>query len=259
MFEGASTMLSAERKLKIAEIVTKNGGTKTSELSDIFNVSEMTVLRDLASLEKQGVLKRVYGGAVLARGASGEISSMFREKIHTFEKNIIAQRAVQFINEGDSIFLDASTTSLALAKRLYAKKNIVVVANGLDVINEIRKNDHIELICAGGEFRSVTMSFVGNTTEAFLKNFYVDKAFISSAGVSIKAGATEPNILQSSIKKIMMENSNQNILLIDWSKFDKVTLNKVCLLKDINIIITDKKPDDNYLEFFKENNIKILY
>ena len=252
-------MLSAERKLKIAEIVTKNGGTKTSELSNIFNVSEMTVLRDLALLEKQGILKRVYGGAVLARDASGEISSMFREKIHTFEKNIIAQKAVQFIKEGDSIFLDASTTSLALAKRLYAKKNVIVVTNGLDVINEIRKNDYIKLICPGGEFRSVTMSFVGNVAEEFLKNFYTDKAFISSAGISIKAGATEPNILQASIKKIMIENSNQNILLIDWSKFDKITLNKVCPLEDINTIITDKEPGSNYLEFFKKNNIKILY
>jgi len=252
-------MLSAERKLKIAEIVTKNGGTKTSELSNIFNVSEMTVLRDLALLEKQGILKRVYGGAVLARDASGEISSMFREKIHTFEKNIIAQKAVQFIKEGDSIFLDASTTSLALAKRLYAKKNVIVVTNGLDVINEIRKNDYIKLICPGGEFRSVTMSFVGNVAEEFLKNFYTDKAFISSAGISIKAGATEPNILQASIKKIMIENSNQNILLIDWSKFDKITLNKVCPLDDINTIITDKEPGSNYLEFFKKNNIKILY
>ena len=252
-------MLSAERKLKIAEIVTKNGGTKTSELSNIFNVSEMTVLRDLALLEKQGILKRVYGGAVLARDASGEISSMFREKIHTFEKNIIAQKAVQFIKEGDRIFLDASTTSLALAKRLYAKKNVIVVTNGLDVINEIRKNDYIKLICPGGEFRSVTMSFVGNVAEAFLKNFYTDKAFISSAGISIKAGATEPNILQASIKKIMIENSNQNILLIDWSKFDKITLNKVCPLYDINTIITDKEPGSNYLEFFKKNNIKILY
>lgn len=252
-------MLSAERKLKIAEIVTKNGGTKTSELSNIFNVSEMTVLRDLALLEKQGILKRVYGGAVLARDASGEISSMFREKIHTFEKNIIAQKAVQFIKEGDSIFLDASTTSLALAKRLYAKKNVIVVTNGLDVINEIRKNDYIKLICPGGEFRSVTMSFVGNVAEEFLKNFYTDKAFISSAGISIKAGATEPNILQASIKKIMIENSNQNILLIDWSKFDKITLNKVCPLDDINTIITDKEPGSNYMEFFKKNNIKILY
>jgi len=252
-------MLSTERKFKIAEMVNRNGGIKTSELSDMFSVSEMTVLRDLASLEKQGILRRVYGGAVSERNMSGEISSTFREKIHTLEKNIIAQKAAQLVKEGDSIFLDASTTSLALAKRLYIKKNITVVTNGLNVINEIQKNNNIRLICPGGEFLGISMNFVGPYTETFLKNLNADKAFISSSGISIKAGVTDPSPLQASIKKIMIENSSETILLADWSKFDEITLNKVCLLEDVDIIITDKKPGNSYLQFFNRNNKKIYY
>lgn len=252
-------MLSAERKLKIAEIVSKNGGIKTSELSTMFNVSEMTVLRDLASLEKQGILRRVYGGAVSVRDDYNEISSSYREKIHALEKNIIAQIALGLIQEEESIFLDASTTSLALAKRLYAVRNLTVVTNGLDVVNEVRQNSNVKLICPGGELNNVSMCFLGPGTENFLRNLNVNKAFISSAGVSIKAGLTEPNPLQASIKKIMIENSMQTILLIDWSKFDKVTLNRVCLLKSISVVVTDKKPIDSYLEFFEKNDIKILY
>lgn len=252
-------MLSAERKLKIAEIVNRNGGIRTSELSTMFNVSEMTVLRDLAELEKQGVLRRVYGGAVSIRDDYHEISSSYREKIHAFEKNIIAQIAVELIQEGESIFLDASTTSLALAKRLYTIRDLTVITNGLDIINEIRRNSHIKLICPGGEFNAISMCFLGPGTENFLKNLNVDKTFISTAGISMKTGLTEPNPMQASVKKIVIENSSEVVLLVDGSKFNKVTLNKVCGWEEIDIVITDKKPDNDYLSFWEEKGIKILY
>ena len=115
-------MLSAERKLKIAEIIGENGGIRTSELSDLFNVSEMTVLRDLATLEKQGILTRVYGGAVSSKTLSRETPNVVREKIRITEKNKIASLAAQLIQDGDNIFLDGSTTTHALAKRLESFK-----------------------------------------------------------------------------------------------------------------------------------------
>ena len=131
-------MLSAERKLKIAEMVGKNGGIRTSELSDIFSVSEMTVLRDLATLEKKGILTRVYGGAVSSQSYSTEIPNIVREKIRATEKNKIASLASKIIDEGDIIFLDGSTTTHALAKRLYSFKELKVVTIGLDILNELR-------------------------------------------------------------------------------------------------------------------------
>lgn len=252
-------MLSAERKLKIAELVNRNGGIKTSELSSMFNVSEMTVLRDLAELEKQGVLKRVYGGAVSLRDNYHEVSSSLREKIHTFEKNTIAQIAVELIQEGESIFLDGSTTSLALARRLYSFSDLTVVTNGLDIINEIRRNANIKLICPGGEFNTIPMCFLGPGTENFLRNINLDKAFISSAGISIKAGLTEPNPMQASVKRIVIENSSEVILLVDRSKFGKVTLNRVCDWENIDIVVTDGKPEDEYVSFWHDRNIKVLY
>ena len=173
-------MLSAERKLKIADIVSKNGGIKTSDLSSTFNVSEMTILRDLAILEEQGILKRVYGGAVSVKSNTGEISSILRKRIHTFEKDVIGEKALGLISEGDSIFLDGSTTALALARKLYVIEDLVVVTNALEIINELRQNSNIELICTGGEFKKITADFLGPGTEMTLKNYNADKAFISS-------------------------------------------------------------------------------
>jgi DeoR/GlpR family transcriptional regulator of sugar metabolism len=252
-------MLSAERKLKIAEIVGKNGGIRTSELSDIFSVSEMTVLRDLATLEKQGILTRVYGGAVSSQSFSTETPNIVREKIRTTEKNKIASLASKIIDEGDNIFLDGSTTTHALAKRLYNFKEIKVVTIGLDILNELKDIDSIEVISPGGVLDKITMNFLGRSTEEFLKNLNSDKAFISTSGISIKAGLTEPNPQQAFIKKIMLENAQQRILLADGSKYDVIALNRICDLSDLDIVITDNKPDNEYFHFFKQNNIKVLY
>ncbi len=252
-------MLSVERKLKIAEMVGKNGGIRTSELSDIFSVSEMTVLRDLATLEKQGVLTRVYGGAVSSQSYSVETPNIVREKIRTTEKNKIASLASKLIDEGDNIFLDGSTTTHALAKRLYNFKKIKVVTIGLDILNELRDIDGVEVISPGGVLDKVTMNFLGRSTEEFLENLNSDKAFISTTAISIKAGLTEPNPQQTFIKKIMLENAQQKILLADNSKYDVIALNRICDLSDLDVIITDNKPDDKYFHFFKQNNIKVLY
>lgn len=252
-------MLSAERKLKIAEMVGKSGGIRTSELSDIFSVSEMTVLRDLATLEKQGILTRVYGGAVSSQSFSTETPNIVREKIRTTEKSKIASIASQLIEEGDNIFLDGSTTTHALAKRLHDFRDIKIITIGLDILNELSGIGGIGVICPGGVLDKVTMNFLGRSTEEFLKNLNSDKAFISISGISIKAGLTEPNPQQTLVKKIMLENAQQKILLADSSKYDVVALNRICDLSDLDIIITDNKPDNKYYNFFRQNDIKVLY
>ncbi|MGM0366431.1 MAG: DeoR/GlpR family DNA-binding transcription regulator [Actinomycetota bacterium] len=252
-------MLSAERKLEIAKIINKNGRIKTSELSSIFNVSEMTVLRDLASLEKDGVLKRVYGGALAFNDSSNEISSVFRDRIHAREKDEIALKAVKLVNEGDSLFLDGSTTSLALARKLPVKKNISVVTNGLEAVNELKGSEDIKVISTGGELNTVTMGFFGLAAENFLREVNVDTCFISAAGISTASGITEQNPRNISLKRVIIGHSCRVVLLIDSSKFGKVTLNRVCHWRDINTIITDKEPDKSYLDFFKEKDIGAVY
>ncbi len=252
-------MLSAERKLKIAKIINKNGKIKTSEISRKFNVSEMTVLRDLASLEEEGVLKRVYGGALAFNDSSNEISSVFRRKLSRKEKDSIASKALSMISEGMSFFVDSSTTSLALANLISSIKNITLVTNGLDIVNALKGNEAIKIICPGGELNQVNMSFYGPVAANFLNDINVDSTFISAAGISLKSGITEQNPQNIAIKKIMIKNSGNAILLVDSSKFDKITLNKICLLDDIDTIITDKKPNKKYLDLFKDKDINLIY
>jgi Transcriptional regulators of sugar metabolism len=252
-------MLSVERKFKIAEVVGKNGGVKTSDLSDMFNVSEMTILRDLEMLEQQGILKRVYGGAVNMKNPIKELSIILRKQINTKEKNIIAEKAAKLISNGESIFLDSSTTAFALSKKLSAKTGLTVITNGLDLLNELKNNSNINLFCPGGELQLNTMSFIGSSAEDYLKDLYADKAFISASGISLQSGITVENATQAAIKKIMLKNSLSRIVLVDSSKFDVVRLSRVCALEDASTIVTDRKPDDKFLEVFEKNNIEVVY
>jgi len=253
-------MLSVERKLKIAEIVDKKGGIKTSDLSSMFNVSEMTILRDLSILEEEGILKRVYGGAVNMKNSTRELSVIIRKNIHPNEKNIIAEKALKFISSGESLFLDGSTTALALARKLAARDlEITVITNGLDVINELKENLSIKTICPGGELQQSTLSFIGPYPENFLKDIFADKSFISASGIAIKSGITVENPIQATVKKIMLENSFEKIILLDSSKFGVTRLSKVCQIENVSMIITDKKPPDEYLEYFKKSNVGVVY
>jgi len=154
-------MLAAERINKIAKIVSKNGGIKTSELSKMFDVSEMTILRDLASLENKGLLRRVYGGAIAAKSNLDETSSLVRGKTNAAEKNKIAELAYKLIKSGEQIFIDPSTTCLALSKRVNDIPNINVITNGLDIINELMDSNNVRLTCLGGDFHKLSMSFLG--------------------------------------------------------------------------------------------------
>lgn len=252
-------MLSVERKFKIAEVVGKNGGVKTSDLSNMFSVSEMTILRDLEMLEQQGILKRVYGGAVNLKNPIKELSVILRKQINTKEKNIIAEKAAKLISNGESIFLDNSTTAFALSKKLGAKTGLTVITNGLELINELKNNSSLNLFCPGGELQLSTMSFVGTSAEDYLKEHYVDKAFVSASGISLQPGITVENAIQAAIKKIMLKNALSRVILVDSSKFDVTRLSKVCALEDVNTIVTDRKPDDKYLEVFEKNNIEVVY
>ena len=253
-------MLSAERRLKIAELASNNSGIRTSELSDMFEVSEMTILRDLNVLEEEGILKRVYGGAVAIKDTSMDIPVVLREKINVEAKNTISWHALDLISDGDSIMLDGSSTSLALAKCLHSKKDITVISNGFNIINVLKDIKKVNIISLGGEYDPVTMNFTGPASISMLSGFNADKAFISSAGISVNAGVTVANSMQASLKKAMIDSSVQSILLVDNTKFGKVTLNKVCDIEDLDMIITDKKPDQSFLYNFREkSDINLIY
>ncbi|MBU3093876.1 DeoR/GlpR family DNA-binding transcription regulator [Clostridium sp. CM028] len=250
-------MFAEERKSKILDSLNKYGKVKVCDLSQLYEVSEVTIRRDLQELEEDELIKRVHGGAILNRNTKFEPT--FSEKVDKFydEKESVGKIAASMIVDGDTIAIDAGTTTLSIAKYITAK-DITVLTNSVDVAYELSKKRDVEVIVTGGTLRWETRAMVGPVSDNTLKNFRVDKAFMGSNGVCIINGLTTPNIIEASTKQEMIKIAKQTILLCDHTKFGTVYFAKIVDLDSVDIIITDNQLDNELLEKFEEKGVQIM-
>lgn len=241
IFSNEAYAILNERQMNIAEIIEKVGSVRVTYLSKKYNVSDETIRRDLEKLEDVGILKRVHGGAVFRGFKEGkEIPVMMRTRINSQEKDMIAKKAAEFVEDGDIIAIDASTTSLCLTK--YIKdKNITVITNTIPVALELLDAKQVQVILIGGFLTSESISLVGNKAEEMIKDYHVDKFFFSCRGVDFKRGVSEIHEQQASIKKQIISITDELFLLVDHSKFSEKSLISICDLKDVDYVITDNK------------------
>jgi len=250
-------MFPEERKSKILESLNKYGKVKVCDLSHQYEVSEVTIRRDLQELEEDELIQRVHGGAVLNDNTKFEPT--FSEKIDKFydEKESVGKLAASIIVDGDTIVLDAGTTTLSIAKHIIAK-NITVLTNSVDVAYELAKKQDVEVIVTGGKLRWKTRAMVGPVADNTIKSFRVDKAFIGTNGLCIINGLTTPNIIEANTKREMIKIAKQTIVVCDHTKFNAVSFAKIVDLNNIDIIITDKQLDNELLKKFEEKDVKIM-
>ncbi|WP_026883687.1 DeoR/GlpR family DNA-binding transcription regulator [Clostridium akagii] len=242
-------MLAQERQETIIEIINKERAVKVSNLLKIFNVSIETVRRDLEILEKEGRLKRVYGGAVLEKIDGSELTGTDRKTKCIDEKRELAGFATRYVREGQSIALDISTTNLEFA-RVFKKtvKRLTVLTNSLEIAAELSDMDKYTIILIGGVMRNDELCIVGDLAEEFISKFHIDTAFMSMSGISLNCGLTDYGMGEVQVKKKMMEVAKQTIILADSSKFDVVSLLNVCSLDKVDMIITDSKLNSCIIE-----------
>ncbi len=251
-------MLALERQKRILELLSIEGAVMVSKLSAEMGVTEETVRRDLEKLEANELLRRTHGGALPLDGGSYELSLEKRKSLNVEEKQALAKTAMQFVASGDTIFLDASTTTFYMAKELKTMKNITVITNSLRVINELAGVDGIKLIAVGG-IVSKNQSFVGATTENFItENYFADKMFFSSKGISSNSVIYESNEQECFIKQRMLNNSHTRYYLCDQSKIDRVGYMKLASFSQIDFLITNAKIDENLNNSLNENEVKVI-
>ena len=250
-------MFAQERKSKIMESLNKHGKVKVCDLSERYEVSEVTIRRDLQELEEDKLIKRVHGGAVLNDNTKFEPT--FSEKIDKFydEKESVGKLAASMILDGDTIAVDAGTTTLSIARYIVAK-NITVLTNSVDIAYELSKKQDVEVIVTGGTLRWETRAMVGPVADNTLKNFMVDKAFIGTNSVCIINGLSTPNIIEANTKREMIKIAMQTIVVCDHTKFNTVSFAKIVDLDSVDIIITDNQLDNELLEKFEEKDVKIM-
>lgn len=252
-------MLAQDRYKKICEILEKENSVKVSYLTGLFGVSVETVRRDLEYMESEGLLKRVHGGAVLEKIYGSQ--STFNSRVNEFlpQKAEIGEVAARYITEGQSIAMDASTTNLEIIKVIkYKFKKLTVLTNSLSIINELADIENYTIIIPGGILRYEEYSIIGELAESNIGNFHVDTAFISMSGISLREGFTDYGFGEVSLKKKMMKIAQENIVVVDSSKFESVSLLKVCELSDVNMIITDSGLKPSIIEKYKKKGIEII-
>lgn len=247
-------MLTEERHNIILDLLREKGVIKIIDLIEATNTSESTIRRDLTYLESINALKRIHGGATLPKGRLIEPSYSEKEVQSVDEKKIIAKYAASLIEDGDSVYLDAGTSTYEMIQYI-DKNNIVVVTNGLKHINAlIDKN--INAYILGGKIKNTTKAVIGSDALKSLEKFRFDKCFLGINGIHIECGFTTPDSEEAMLKENAIKHSRQSFVLADESKFGEVSFVKVADLKDA-VIITNSEVE-NYKEYNEETKVKVV-
>lgn len=252
-------MLAVERRSKIEDIITENKSVLVTELAKRFDVTPETIRGDLLKLEKQGVLVRTYGGATLSVGSGSELSYKERDVVNAEAKHKIGVRAADMIRNGETIFLDASTSSLWLARNIKNKEGLTVITNAVNIVLELSECENIKLICTGGRLNTRNMSYIGRFTERMIReNLTADKFFFSCKGVTVSRGMTDVSEDEAEIKREMMNAADSVILLCDHNKLGRKGIPVISPIDKIDTLITDICPDREWYAAMREAGVRVI-
>lgn len=249
--------MADNRKELILDILKEKKSVRILDLSKLLRVSRETIRKDIMEMEEEGLLKKTYGGAVLDE-ANTETDYERRRAENEENKEKIAERAYQFIESGDTIYLDYGTSTYALAKKLVDFDDLTVVTNSIPIVNLLIHSPGIQLIILGGNVRKNEDSLFGTFGLNNAKEIFVDLGFFGCAGIDIKSGITNYHMGEIEISKVMVANSKTVTLLADETKIGKSALYKTSNLEDVDILITTDIKDFELEDEFLKYNIEII-
>ena len=252
-------MLAIERRNAILEKLQAERRVVVSELSQIYKVSEETIRRDLEKLENDGFAIKSYGGAVINENANVDLPFNIRKKRNVISKQKIAEVISSRIKDGTSIMLDASSTAVYIAKALKERKNLTLITNSIEILIEMFYTPNVNVLSTGGAMREGSFALVGPQTDKMLNSYHVDMAIVSAKGFDLETGMTDTEELHANNKKTMLHAGREKVLAVDSSKFGKTAFTEIGTLEDISMVVTDAKPDEVWLQAFKEYGIECIY
>jgi DeoR/GlpR family transcriptional regulator of sugar metabolism len=254
--------MRANRQRKILELIAQNGQVAVTDLCSLFGVSEMTVRRDLSELDREGLLRRVHGGAMSSLGRSYEPPYPLRATENLRYKEAIGRAAAEMISDGESIAFDVGTTTLEIARALEGKHNLTILTASLPIANEIVVNYSLEsdvrLILTGGVVRAGELSMIGEYASRIYADLHVDKAFMGIGGISLKDGLTEYNLEDALMKQAVIRSANHVVVVADSTKFGRTTFASVAQLSSIHTVITDLEAPSELVEALRRLDIEVV-
>lgn len=252
-------MLAVERRNKIEQIINQEGRVLVVELSKLFDVTTETIRADLEKLEKQGILVRTYGGATRADNSEPELAITERDTVNYEGKQSIGKYAAGLIRDGETIFLDASTSAWHLARYIKDKRGITVITNAEKIVNELAGCEHIHVVCVGGQLTQRNMSYVGRVAEKTIReNYYANKCFFSCRGVTLGRGLVDSSEGEAEIKKAMLACSEAAIFLCDKNKIGRLGVPRISELNEIDCLITDAALSEEWTDELAKQDVKVV-
>lgn len=251
-------MRSNHRREHILEKISDHQRVSVSDIAASLNVSDETIRRDLINLEKEGLLRRVHGGAI---GVSPNRDEPISERIQksAIEKGAIAQLAVDLISDHTSIFLHIGSTTESLARQLGQFTDLKVYTNSLNIARIVRDHFGVTVYLTPGELRKVEMDLVGYDTIAFIENYNFDSVFMSPAGVDIDRGFMDFEEHESRVRQALIKSARNRVMLADASKFGKTA--NICTAKFdvIDRFVTDRAPSEDFMKVFKQDEMDVIH
>ncbi|MEZ4670037.1 MAG: DeoR/GlpR family DNA-binding transcription regulator [Anaerolineae bacterium] len=261
MFTEDSNLLAVERQRIIREILEREGVVRNAELKQLLQVSAVTIRSDLRELENAGICQTIWGGAVYIKPIVARETPHIatRSSLNPEAKQRIGARAAQLIEVGQTIIVDAGTTTVELIHSLPRDLDYLrIVTPALNVADAATQFPQVELVMTGGILRNLTHSLIGPQVMLSLEMFNADWAFIASGGYSPEHGITTGNMLEVEVKRTMIRRASRVALLADSSKCGTVMSLNVAPMAEIDILITDTDLSDSHLEAFTQLGVEVL-
>lgn len=242
--DGRREVFARERQQHIARSVEEHGRVRVTDLAVRFDVSEVTIRKDLRVLETEGRVVRAHGGALAPSRSQPERAFEVRERLERIEKERIGAAAAALVVDGESIALDASTTALAMARHLKARGrwvHLTVITNGLRIASELAGYRGITVAMPGGFVRSEAMSVVGPLGSGLLEQVNIQKAFMGAAGFTMDTGLSDATDDEAQIKRLIVAAASEVVALVDHTKWGRSAFATFCPTDRLTAVVTDEE------------------
>lgn len=247
-----------ERRELVLDLLERKGRVLVGELALKASVSEMTIRRDLEALEREGVLKRVHGGAVSAVSMSYEPPFPVRAQRAVETKERIGQAAASLLAEGETVILDVGSTTLEVAKALKGRRNLTIITPSLRVADVLAGEPGLRLMLTGGMVRPGELSLVGDLADRAFADLRFDTFIMGVGGIDPDAGLTEFNPDDARVKRAALSSARRCVVTADSSKLGKVAFARICPLERVDVLVTDGGAPADMVEALEGADVEVV-
>ena len=251
-------LLSEPRRRRILDWIQEEGSARVRDLAVAFQVSEATIRQDLERLEGDGFITREHGGAFL-NTAPAQIGTMTLHHMENMDKKRkIGAYAAALVRDGETLILDAGTTTTEVASRLISRRNLTVITNALNIAVILGSVPGFAVHMPGGQFKAPTLSLSGDKSVEYFKNIFAGKLFLATAGVALEAGLTYPSFADLQLKEAMIKAASHVYLVADSTKINKSSFTRLGALEVVHSFITDDGISDSDAQAFERRGIEVF-